>query len=100
MLGIGGDAVFEDGRPRGRGGGAAEGAGGAGPRGGGGAAAVPRNEGDGGGDAKPDDSDGRDAAAFPGDRGWCGVERRAVFFCGRCGLFLPRWIVWPEEAGL
>src|SRR5438105_15718189 len=86
VCGIGGAAVFEDGRPGGRGGSAAEGAGGAGPRSGGGVAAIPRNESDGSGDAKPDNSDGRSAAAFSGDCGWRGAERRAVFFCGRCGV--------------
>src|SRR5713101_6534278 len=94
FCGIGGAAVFENGRPGGRGGGAAEGARGAGPRGGGGVAAVPRDEGDGGSDAELDDSDGRDAAAISGDRRWYDVERRTVLLCGGPGVFRPRGIVW------
>src|SRR5260370_22685436 len=84
---IGGAAVFEDGWPGRRGGGAAEGACGPGPRGSGGVATLSRDEGDGGGDAEVDDSDGRDAAAIPGDCRWHGFERGAAFFCGRCGVF-------------
>src|SRR5216683_5993654 len=79
---IGRTAVFENGRPGGRGGGAAEGARGAGPRGGGGVAAIPRDEGDGGSDAELDDSDGRDAAAISGDCRWYDAERSTVLLCG------------------
>src|SRR6266852_1721449 len=100
VCGIGGAAVFEDGRPGGRGGGAAEGARGAGPRGGGGVAAVPGNEGDGSGDAELDDSDGRDAAAFSGDCGWHDVEWGALFLRGRSGVFRPRRFIWWEHRRL
>src|SRR6267142_4277392 len=82
VCGIGGAAVFEDGRPGRRGGGAAEGAGGAGPRGGGGVAAVSRNEDDRCGDAEFDDSNGRDATAVSGDCRWHVVEWRAVLLRG------------------
>src|SRR6267143_2270911 len=79
---IGGAAVFKDGRPCGRRGGAAEGAGGAGPRSGSGVATLPRDEDHCSGDAEPDDSDGRDAAALSGDSRWHATEWRALLLCG------------------
>src|SRR6266568_2479864 len=82
VCGIGRAAVFEDRRPGGRCGSAAESAGGAGPRGGGGVAAVPGDQGVRRGDAKPDDSNGRNAAAISGDRGRRSAERRAIFLRG------------------